>query len=654
MILKRFFCLWIVLLFAGTLAAQMENEYCMECHSDPELIRIINDSVEVSLFVDSTHFAGSVHEDLACVDCHAVTEDHPDDLPIGEPTCQNCHEDVYDEYEQSIHGLGRKEGIQIAATCWDCHGKHDILPVDDENSKVYGKNLLKTCADCHSNTEVMRQFGLRKMDPVQLYAQSVHGKIFAEDPEATVATCITCHGSHDIRPTVDPQSNLSELNIPETCGTCHDQEAEDYQQSVHWKSLKRGHHESPNCTDCHGEHDIKGYTKTSPFGKSELEATKVCQGCHASEQLMSRFGLDYRRFDSYFRTYHGLAVLKGSPRAATCTSCHEQHAIRESEDSLATTNPKNMVKTCGQCHQNVTSEFAKIEVHPIGLKERNYVAYLLRIFYKWMIILVIGGMFLHNLMIVVYHIRQKRRAKKYSELVPRFQSFEVYQHLLLILSFGTLVVTGFALKFPDAYWVRLLYSLGMDEVVRSTLHRIAAVVMLTISLIQVAYFIFSAKGREEFLAMLPTPKDLLDLLQNIKFHLGLSKEKPKFDHFDYGEKAEYLALIWGVIIMGVTGFMLWFPEIFARYLPNWFFEAAEVVHYYEAWLASLAILIWHWFFVIYHPDVYPMNITWIDGKISLEELKHHHPAEYEKLVKERKLKLEKKKSKKEETPDKEQ
>lgn len=129
--------------------------------------------------------------------------------------------------------------------------------------------------------------------------------------------------------------------------------------------------------------------------------------------------------------------------------------------------------------------------------------------------------------------------------MPRFQSFEVYQHLLLILSFGTLVVTGFALKFPDAYWVRLLYSLGMDEVVRSTLHRIAAVVMLTISLIQVAYFIFSAKGREEFVAMLPTPKDLLDLLQNIKFHLGLSKEKPKFDHFDYGEKAEYLALIWG-------------------------------------------------------------------------------------------------------------
>ncbi len=639
---KKFFVFCSVLFFLGIAQAQMENETCMECHSDPELTTVRDDTVEVSLFVDSTHFVGSVHEDLQCVDCHAVTEDHPDDVPIGEPTCANCHEDVYAEYEQSIHGLGRKQGIKIAATCWDCHGSHNIRTASDTSSQVYGKHLLKTCASCHSNTKVMRQFGHKRLDPVELYAESVHGKIFAEDPEANVATCITCHGSHDIKPAVDPESNLNELNVPGTCGTCHDSEEEQYTQSVHWISLKRGHHEAPNCTDCHGEHNIQSYTNGSPFKHSELEGTKVCAGCHASQQLMERFGLDYRRFESYFRTYHGLAVLKGSPRAATCTSCHETHAIRDASDSLSTINPKNLVKTCSQCHHNVTPQFAQIEVHPIGLKERNYVAYLLRFFYKWMIIVVIGGMLLHNMLIIVYHIRQKRRAKKYSELVPRFQTFEVYQHLLLILSFGTLVVTGFALRFPDSYWVKALYSLGMDETVRSTLHRIAAVIMLVISLIQGGYFVFSRKGREEFKAMLPNRKDLIDLWQNIKFHLGLSKEKPKFDHFDYGEKAEYLALIWGVIIMGLTGFMLWFPEVFARYLPSWFFEAAEIVHYYEAWLASLAILVWHWFFVIFHPDVYPMNVTWIDGKISLEELKHHHPEEYERLIKERQLKFNKK------------
>ncbi|OQX88962.1 hypothetical protein B6D60_00460 [candidate division KSB1 bacterium 4484_87] len=637
---KKLIWMWILLLFSGLVYAQMDNETCMECHSDPEITRVISDSVELSLFVDANHFKGSVHEGLDCVDCHAVTEDHPDGLPLKEPTCANCHEDINDEYEKSIHGLGRREGIKNAATCWNCHGKHDIHSVTDSSSLVYGKHLLETCASCHSNVNIMRQFGYKQSIAVKLYAQSVHGKIFAEDPEAEVATCIVCHGSHDIKSAVDPESKLNELNIPETCGTCHEAEAEDYTQSVHWFSLKRGHHESPNCIDCHGEHNIKSYIDEDNFKHSELEATKVCAGCHSSEQLMSRFGLDYRRFESYFRSYHGLAVLKGSPNAATCTSCHETHSIRDSNDSLATTNSKNLVTTCGQCHENATPEFAKIEVHPIGLKDRNYIAYLLKNFYKWMIILVIGGMFLHNLMIVIYHIRQKHRAKKYSELVPRFQSFEVYQHLLLILSFGTLAVTGFALKFPDAFWVKMLYSLGMDEVVRSTLHRIAAVIMIVISLIQAGYFIFSTKGREEFIAMLPNRDDLICFWQNIKFHFGLSKEKPKFGHFDYGEKAEYLALIWGIIIMGASGFMLWFPEFFARFLPGWFFEAAEIVHYYEAWLASLAILVWHWFFVIFHPDVYPLNITWMDGKISLEDLKHHHPKEYERLVRESKYQKE--------------
>ncbi len=630
---------FLILFFFLTICwAQMDNETCMECHSSKDLVKEIDDTTQISLFVDLKDFQGSMHEDLDCVDCHAVNEDeHPDDVPLSEPTCNNCHDDVYEIYDQSIHRLGRKQGVKIAATCWDCHGSHGIRAVTDTSSMVYGKHLLQTCANCHSNTRVMRQFGHRRLDPVELYAESVHGKIFRENPEATVATCITCHGSHDIKPAVDPQSNLTELNVPETCGTCHEEVKNQYTQSVHWLSLKRGHHEAPNCTDCHGEHNIHGYTNGSPFEHPELEATRVCASCHASKHLMDRFGLDNRRFESYFKTYHGLAVLKGSPRAATCTSCHETHAIREAADSLSTVNQKNLANTCSHCHNNVTADFARIEVHPIGLKGRNYIAYIFREIYRWLIVVVIGGMILHNLLIVVYHIRQKRRAKKDSELVPRFQSFEVYQHLLLILSFGTLVITGFALRFPEASWVQALYSLGMVEAVRSTLHRIAAIILLVISSIQAGYFIFTKKGRQEFKAMLPTGKDFSDLLKNIRYHLGLSSEKPRFDHFDYGEKAEYLALIWGVIIMGVTGFMLWFPEAFARYLPSWFFGTAEIVHYYEAWLASLAILVWHWFFVIFHPDVYPMNVTWIDGKISLEELKHHHPEEYERLIGERKM-----------------
>jgi cytochrome b subunit of formate dehydrogenase len=176
-----------------------------------------------------------------------------------------------------------------------------------------------------------------------------------------------------------------------------------------------------------------------------------------------------------------------------------------------------------------------------------------------------------------------------------------------------------------------MYALGMNEPLRALIHRISAVVMIVISLIQGFYLVFTKSGRKELMELIPTYEDLVHVFQNMAYHLGFGKTRPKFPRFDYAEKAEYLALIWGVIVMAVTGFILWYPEIFIGIFPFWLFETAEVVHYYEAWLATLAILVWHWFFVILHPEKYPVSLTWMDGKITEEELKHHHPLEYEKL-----------------------
>ncbi len=245
--------------------------------------------------------------------------------------------------------------------------------------------------------------------------------------------------------------------------------------------------------------------------------------------------------------------------------------------------------------------------------------------------MVIGGMAVHNIIILIHHIREKRKSDKAQIRYRRFQPFEVYQHMLMFLSFTTLAWSGFALKFPDAGWVQLLVNIGMTELIRSWIHRGAAIVMMTISFIQLFYFLFSPKGRKDFIALIPSIQDMRDVLLNMRYHLGLTKEHAKFSRYDYAEKAEYLALIWGVIVMGATGFILWFPEFFIRYLPSWTFETAEVIHYYEAWLATLAIVVWHWFFVIYHPQRYPMSTTWMDGMITEEDLKHHHGNEYDAL-----------------------
>lgn len=625
--------LFFLFLFLSLIFAQ-DNDYCLECHSDEDLTKTIDDSIEVSLYVHEEMFKNSIHVDFSCTDCHQVSiDDHPDEGSVGEMLCADCHEDAQEEYSGSIHGTSHIAGIEMAATCADCHGKHDIWPSDDPESKTYHANLAHTCGNCHSKPEINLLLGSRYIDRVSLYENSVHGMRIKADPEALAATCSDCHGYHNIQPAIKPEAPLNTLNIPKTCGKCHDEAKEKYLESVHWSSLERGRNESPVCTDCHGEHKIDEKTHSDEYGNGALESTRICAGCHSSETMMTRFGLDHERIDTYMKSYHGLAVLKGSPEAATCTSCHEVHAIRSSRDSLASVHASNLVKTCGKCHEDVTTSFAQIDVHPKNQKARNPIAYFFRIMYTWMIILVIGGMLFHNLLIIFHHIREKKRVKKSAATYQRFQPFEVYQHALMFLSFSTLVVTGFALKFPDAGWVQGLLYIGLDEALRALVHRIAAGVMISISVIQMFYFIGSKKGRKDFMALIPVRDDIIHLWQNLLYYSGLSKTKPQYDRYDYGEKAEYLALIWGVIIMGATGFVLWFPEFFMRYLPSWAFEASEVIHYYEAWLATLAILVWHWFFVILHPEKYPMSTTWMDGKITEEELKHHHPLEYEKNLK---------------------
>lgn len=608
------------------------NEDCQDCHNDHELTTVNEFDEEISLFVSDSVFAASIHSDLECLDCHQVPEAHLEDGGEVDPAdCGSCHDEALAEYKISVHGTSKLAGKVTAATCADCHGKHNILSADDEKSQIFAKNLPQTCGSCHSKPEIMVLFGRRSLDYVESYKHSVHGELLETDPDTYVATCTICHGSHKILPAINPESNLHVLNIPATCGECHEEAQVDYENSIHWQALNRGHYESPVCTDCHGEHNIKHpddpEAPTSPLHQS----TELCATCHASATMMENFGLDHRRLESYLKSYHGLAILKGSPEAAHCTSCHETHSIRSSVDSESSVNKVNLVKTCSECHKNVTESFAAIDVHPVDQATRNPVAYIFRNIYWWMILLVIGGMAVHNIIILIHHIREKRKSDKAQIRYRRFQPFEVYQHMLMFLSFTTLAWSGFALKFPDAGWVQLLVNIGMTELIRSWIHRGAAIVMMTISFIQLFYFLFSPKGRKDFIALIPSIQDMRDVLLNMRYHLGLTKEHAKFSRYDYAEKAEYLALIWGVIVMGATGFILWFPEFFIRYLPSWTFETAEVIHYYEAWLATLAIVVWHWFFVIYHPQRYPMSTTWMDGMITEEDLKHHHGNEYDAL-----------------------
>ncbi len=126
-------------------------------------------------------------------------------------------------------------------------------------------------------------------------------------------------------------------------------------------------------------------------------------------------------------------------------------------------------------------------------------------------------------------------------------------------------------------------------------------------------------------------QDLKDMRQIFRYNLGLSRSRPKFDRFNYIEKAEYWALIWGTLVMTLTGFALWFETETIGWFSKLFLDVCETIHYFEAWLAFLAIVVWHFYYVIFNPDVYPMNFTWLTGKVTEEEMEHEHPAELERI-----------------------
>jgi Ni,Fe-hydrogenase I cytochrome b subunit len=166
--------------------------------------------------------------------------------------------------------------------------------------------------------------------------------------------------------------------------------------------------------------------------------------------------------------------------------------------------------------------------------------------------------------------------------------------------------------------------LSLGERMRHLLHRVAAVVLIGVSIFHFLDVIVTRQGRSLIRDLFPTIDDVKGARQNLSYYLGFSDRKPEFARFNYAEKAEYWALVWGVFVMAGTGIMLWAKVFFGNHLPRWWLDVATAIHYYEAVLATLAIIVWHFYQVFLDPDVYPMNWAWWDGKMSL----HHYHEEH--------------------------
>ncbi len=630
----------------------ISSQSCLKCHLDQEKFKNHDLTDFVKNYQTSVHArVGTGDKEAAtCVDCHdnhmimgmSATKSLTARQNIPN-TCGKCHNEVLTEYKNSSHGIQFIKSPNLAPNCTDCHGEHNITSI--EKSPLSKLEVHKVCNDCHAkNPEIVK---LTKVKPEELlnYESSVHFQALINGNE-NAATCSDCHGSHTMQSVNVDSSRINRENVSKTCGEvegCHQEVSQVFMESIHGKAVSEGKMDAPTCVDCHGNHQV--YSKDDPKSKvgGAQKVVLLCNSCHADVKMAENNDLPIDKAESYLESYHGLAVRGGSQFAADCASCHGSHNIRPSSDPASMIHENNLNETCGSCHPgaSITGDFKK--VHVTYSKEESPLLYYIGLIYIFLIVAIIGFMLVHNILDLFRKLQEKKKhakeiheLKKSGKVYLRMSKNERIQHFIMLTSFISLVITGFALKYPDAWWVvgaRTVLGSGAFEI-RSILHRVFGISMAAVSIYHMLYLAFTKRGRRFFLDMLPNLKDAKDFIVNIKFLFGISKQKPLFDRFTYMEKAEYWALVWGVIIMTATGLLLMFNNYFLQFAPKIFFDVATIVHLYEAWLATLAIIVWHFYFVIFNPEVYPLNKAFITGYMSEEEMKHEHPLELERIKKE--------------------
>ena len=301
---------------AGAATARAQTA-CMDCHED---------RIDAGKLRASAHGKLASDGDLttACVGCHGIfrvtDEGHAKPPKVD---CAKCHTSTVARLEKSVHGA---EGL----SCTDGHGTHEMARIATDPAGA-GRRARAMCGTCHEK-------------PMAEYADSQHGRAEGEH----VATCIACHGGHDVRKTSDPESPLNRLHVAEVCARCHAnpaaaefsaqqvQTVKDYFGSVHGLAIsKAGLEVSATCTDCHGSHSVRA-AKDGKTTRAAIPGT--CGKCHKGVLAV------------YLDSVHGEPFQKGNVDVPVCTDCHQTHKIQSHYEAQSSTYATNIAKTCLRCH----------------------------------------------------------------------------------------------------------------------------------------------------------------------------------------------------------------------------------------------------------------------------------------------------------------
>lgn len=612
---------------------------CLMCHGKSD---IVSSKDQHSLFINYEDVQKSSHAKVSCAQCHsqvAVSKVRPCEMITKKVDCGVCHTDQVSQYQQSTHGKLFAQKNPNAPYCIDCHGTHAILSKKNTQSPTYPLNVPKLCAGCHrENQKAAVHYQGNQHEIMDHYVESIHGRGLLKSGLVVTAMCTDCHTAHHELPSNDPASSVNRNNIVQTCAKCHNGVYEKFKNSIHALGPHRDSRNSaklPVCNDCHTAHAIK----RTDMNSFNFEIMNVCGKCH--EDIAK----------TYFQTFHGKVTKLGYAKTAKCQDCHGSHEILPVTDPRSTLSRQNIVGTCQQCHPGATRRFAGYLTHSTHHDPKKYPW----IFWTfWSMTALLVGTFLasgiHALLWLPKSLQMRRAhppvdARPKEKQYVRFPLAYRLMHGVMIVSFLTLAITGMTLKFSYTGWAMTISRILGGFEISGFIHRSAALVMFGLFIVHIGYILRRKKMEsgtwKDLLfgpnTMMFTLRDIREFRQTIKWYLGKGP-RPNYGRWTYWEKFDYFAVFWGIMVIGTSGLMLWFPEFFTLFLPGWVINVATIIHSDEALLATGFIFTIHFFNTHFRPEKFPMDKVIFTGRTSLEELKTERPAEYEALVAKNELK----------------
>ena len=586
---------------------------------------------------------------------------------LDNATCLSCHDGKKHKLEvpgaegkpralRSVEPDKFAKGVHANMQCVACHT--DIVD-DAAKGNLHAKDpaveLKKVdCAGCHLELwEQTEKYGKASERPrlgvvaknIEAYKKSFHARPNADDKTKPNASCDNCHDTHtfNVPPHNSPQRAQWRMAIPGVCGaSCHTDQLEAYLTSVHGQeNSKKLLAQAAVCSDCHTAHGISA-TSGDAF---KLTVSSNCGNCHID------------KLDTYKDTFHGQVSALGYSYTAKCYNCHGSHEILKVADPKSMVHPNNRMKTCQTCHNakkglpEVPAGFASFQPHGNAHDFNKYP----QIWIAWQIMtqLLIGtfGFFWLHTLLWFYREYQERKqragqphikhdsvpAQMRGKHIQRFSLTWRIAHLTFALSLMVLTLTGMPLFYSHVSWAPALMSALGGPHMAGTIHRVAAVVFAGVFFWHLLYMTWKvSRDWRNFKffgpnSMVPNLQDGKDMLAMFQWFFGQGP-RPKFDRWTYWEKFDYWAPFWGVTIIGVSGLIMWLPGFFGAFLPGWIFNIAAIFHGEEAFLAVVFLFTVHFFNNHFRPDKFPLEVVMFTGTFSVEEFKHDHALEYQRLL----------------------